>query len=84
MWLDEALVPLWRAGEVAPPGNYVRIDNRSYSLVTLDHPGPLPASFDGQVALYRAASPRSLPQRPTASLMGSTAEDSGAGGRARR
>jgi hypothetical protein len=84
MWLDEALVPVWKAGEVAPAGNYVRIDNRSYHLVTLDQPGPLPASFDGRVALYRAASPRSLPRRPAAFPAGSAAEDSGAGGRTRR
>ncbi|HLZ59932.1 MAG TPA: hypothetical protein VKR06_23535 [Ktedonosporobacter sp.] len=48
-------VPVWKAGEVVPAGTYIRIDNHSYRSITLDQNGPLPASFDGQVALYRAA-----------------------------
>ncbi|GHO98514.1 hypothetical protein KSF_085620 [Reticulibacter mediterranei] len=54
MWLDEAKIAVWKAGEVVPAGGYVRIDTRSYRLITLEQEGPLPASFDGQVALYRA------------------------------
>ncbi len=49
---EECQMPLWKAGEVVPAGTYVRVDNRSYRLVILDQEGPLPATFDGQVALY--------------------------------
>ena len=52
---EEYQVPVWKAGEIVPAGTYVRIDNHSYRSVTLDQDGPLPASFDGQVALYHAA-----------------------------
>ena len=55
MWLNESEVRVWKAGETAPTGVYLRLDNRSYQRVVLLHEGPLPASFDGQVALYRAA-----------------------------
>ncbi len=55
MWLDETQFPLWKAGEVVPAGVYVRIDDRSYHRVRLEQDGPLPASFDGQIACYRAA-----------------------------
>lgn len=48
-------VSVWNAGEVVPVGTYVRIDDQSYRMVILDQDGPLPASFDGHVALYRAA-----------------------------
>ncbi len=51
--------PVWKAGEVVPAGTYVRIDDESYRKVTLQQVGPLPASFDGHVAYYRAA-PRFL------------------------
>lgn len=52
MWFDEFHVPVWKAGEVAPAGTYVRIDNRSYQQITLEQEGPLPASFDGHRAHY--------------------------------
>ena len=55
MWFDEARVRVWQAGEIAPAGVYVRIDNRSYQRVHLPQEGPIPASFDGKRALYRAA-----------------------------
>jgi len=45
---------IWQAGEVAPAGAYARIDDRSYRLVQHKLAGPLPASFDGHVAIYRA------------------------------
>lgn len=54
---------LWQAGEVAPAGTYARIDDRSYRLVQQKLAGPLPASFDGHVALYRACVRVMLPAR---------------------
>ncbi len=44
--------PLWRAGESAPAGTYLRVDDRSYRVVVLEEPGTLPASCDGHVAWY--------------------------------
>ena len=55
MWLNELEVRVWKAGKMAPAGNYVRIDDGSYRLIILKRERPLPASFDAQVALYRAA-----------------------------
>ncbi len=49
---EECRMPLWRAGEVVPTGTYVRVDDQSYHPVILDQDGPLPATFDGHVALY--------------------------------
>jgi len=43
---------VWKAGEVVLPGTYIRIDDDSYRKITLTHKGPLPATFDGHVALY--------------------------------
>lgn len=52
MQCEECQTPLWKAGEVVPAGTYVRVDDRSYRAVTLKQEGPLPATFDGHVALY--------------------------------
>ena len=49
---EECQMPLWKAGEVVPAGTYVRVDDRSYRPVVLNQEGPLPATFDGHVALY--------------------------------
>lgn len=49
---EECQMPLWKAGEVVPVGTYVRVDDRSYHPVSLDQEGPLPATFDGHIALY--------------------------------
>lgn len=49
---EECQMPLWKAGEVVPEGTYVRVDDRSYRAVILNQEGPLPATFDGHVALY--------------------------------
>jgi|GEM_PF-2783903 hypothetical protein len=55
MHCDECGAPLWRAGEIVPAGTYVRIDDPLHRVVILDQSGPLPAMFDGHIALYRAA-----------------------------
>ena len=51
---EEHQVRIWKAGEIVPAGTYMRIDQQSSRLVTLDGEGPLPATFDGHVAYYRA------------------------------
>ena len=48
----EIQIDIWKAGEIAPAGTYVRIDELSYHVVILDCEGPLPATFDGHVAYY--------------------------------
>jgi hypothetical protein len=62
---DEYHVPLWKAGEVVPAGTYVRVDDQSYKIVTLQQKGPLPATFDGHVALYRLSTPLSSELHPS-------------------
>jgi hypothetical protein len=52
---DECSMPLWKAGTIVPPGTYTRVDNRSYLMVMLEQEGPLPATFDGHIALYCTA-----------------------------
>ncbi|MBI3968256.1 MAG: hypothetical protein HY329_21680 [Chloroflexi bacterium] len=42
-----------RAGELAAPGRYVRVDCEPSQVVVLDRAGYLPVSFDGHVAEYR-------------------------------
>ncbi len=49
---EECQMPLWKAGEVVPAGTYVRVDDRSYRAVILDQESPLPATFDGHIALF--------------------------------
>ncbi len=53
---EECQMPLWKAGEIVLAGTYTRVDDRSYRAVTLEQAGPLPATFDGHVALYCTAS----------------------------
>jgi hypothetical protein len=54
MWNDEYQANIWHAGEFVSAGTYVRVDDRSHHVVTLDQEGLLPATFDGHVAMYRA------------------------------
>ncbi len=42
---------IYRAGQIAPPGEYRRVD-RPGVVVTLTQTERLPASFDGTVAFY--------------------------------
>ena len=55
MRCEECGSPVWRAGEIAPAGTYLRIDRAPYQRVRLLVDGPLPATFDGHSALYRTA-----------------------------
>lgn len=55
MWCEECQAHIWKAGERVPAGTYLRIDDESSRIVVLLQEGPLPASFDGHVALYRTA-----------------------------
>lgn len=52
---EECGTHLFQAGERVPAGAYLRVDDGSFQRVSLPATGPLPASFDGHVALYRAA-----------------------------
>jgi hypothetical protein len=49
---EECQMTFWKACEVVPAGNYVLVEYRSNREVILDLEGPLPAMFDGPVALY--------------------------------
>ncbi|HET9921309.1 MAG TPA: hypothetical protein VFQ30_15800 [Ktedonobacteraceae bacterium] len=49
---EECQIPLWKAGEIVAAGTYVRVDDDSYRVVILNERGPLPATFDGHIALY--------------------------------
>lgn len=60
----ECGAPFWHAGELAPPGLYIRVDDGSHRLITLERAGLLPASFDGHVACYGPA-PRSYARSAT-------------------
>lgn len=62
MQCEECQMPLWKAGEVAPAGTYVRVDDHSYRAVTLKQGEPLPATFDGCIALYCASACRCMQQ----------------------
>lgn len=53
MRCEECDATLWRAGEPAPPGNYVRIDSPVQDVITLSQGECLPATFDGHIAIYR-------------------------------
>lgn len=55
MRCEECDTPLYEAGEMAPPGVYARVDDGTFRQVTLERAGPLPPSYDGHVAWYRAA-----------------------------
>lgn len=64
MRCEECEATLWQAGEVAPAGVYMRVDDDTHTLIHLDEAGPLPPSFDGYIAVYRsAAHPCACPAR---------------------
>lgn len=52
---DECGTRLYQAGELAPAGTYLRVDDGSFLRLSLSAGDALPASFDGRVALYRSA-----------------------------
>lgn len=52
---EECGTRLYQAGEIAPCGAYLRVDNDSFQRVMTSPDGTLPASFDGHIALYRSA-----------------------------
>jgi len=60
MTCEECETQLWRAGEIAPPGIYMRADNMLAQPLVLKQADWLPASLDGHVALYRSAQPGCL------------------------
>ena len=54
---DEHGALIWQAGDVVPPGIYIRVDDGSHRVLMHDEHKPLPGTCDGHVALYRAAAP---------------------------
>lgn len=55
---EECGARMFQAGEFAPPGDYLRVDDESFRRIEVGAGGRLPASYDGHIALYRlAASP---------------------------
>ncbi len=52
---DECGTRLYQAGERVRAGTYLRVDDESFHPVRIAAGGRLPASFDGHIALYRAA-----------------------------
>ncbi|HEY8325284.1 MAG TPA: hypothetical protein VIG77_12380 [Ktedonobacterales bacterium] len=52
---EECGTRLYQAGEHAPSGAYLRVDDSSFQRVETSPDGALPASYDGHIALYRAA-----------------------------
>lgn len=60
---EECGTRLYQAGERAPLGEYLRVDDGSFHRITLASGAALPASFDGHVALYRLAAAPCVCQR---------------------
>ncbi len=54
----EYLPETYRAGEFAPAGTYMRVDDGSRRVVVLEQDGLLPPGFDGHVAIYLRSAPR--------------------------
>lgn len=52
---EECGTRIYQAGEWVESGAYLRVDDGSFQALQLASRGALPASFDGHVALYRAA-----------------------------
>ena len=77
MRCDECGIALFEAGDVAPAGVYTRVDDGSFRRVTLERAGPLPASFDGHVAEYRAAAGACVCERRRAAVAVAVAASAG-------
>lgn len=60
---EECGTRLYRAGDQVPAGTYLRVGDGSFHRLSLPAAGPLPASFDGHVAQYRAAAAPCVCQR---------------------
>ncbi len=73
MRCDECGTALFEAGDVAPAGVYTRVDDGSFRRVTLEAAGPLPASFDGHVAEYRATAGACICERRRAVTVAASA-----------
>jgi hypothetical protein len=60
---EECGTRLYQAGDTVPAGTYLRVDDGSFHSLSLSSADPLPASFDGHVAQYRAAAAPCMCQR---------------------
>ena len=52
---EECGTRMFQAGDYAPSGVYLRIDDDSFQRIEVAIGERLPVTFDGHVALYRAA-----------------------------
>lgn len=52
---EECGTRVYQAGERVAGGTYLRVDDGSFQRLVVASDEPLPASFDGHVALYRLA-----------------------------
>ena len=77
MRCDECGTALFEAGDDVPAGVYTRVDDGSFRRVTLERAGPLPASFDGHVAEYRAAAGACVCERRRAAVAVAVAASAG-------
>lgn len=75
---EECGTRLYQAGEHAPAGEYLRIDDGSFQRLSLPADSALPASFDGRVALYRAAAAPCLCERRARGVSGDGLGSAGA------
>lgn len=64
MQCEECQTTLWKAGEMAPAGRYIRLGDASGRVLVLEQPGLLPAAFDGHIALYHQAGFRCACMQP--------------------
>jgi hypothetical protein len=64
MQCEECQTTLWKAGEIAPAGRYIRLGDTSGRVLVLEQSGPLPAAFDGHIALYHQAGFRCACMQP--------------------
>lgn len=64
MQCEECQTTLWKAGEMAPAGRYIRLGDVSGQVLVLEQPEVLPAVFDGHIALYHQAGFRCACMQP--------------------
>ncbi len=50
-WMEDD--DLYIAGQIVPPGTYLRVDARDDCRIVLVHSDHLPPSFDGRIAVYK-------------------------------
>ena len=80
MQCEECQTTLWKAGELAPVGRYIRLGDTSGRVLVLEQPGILPAAFDGHIALYHQAGFRCACMQPGSGDLALSQGDRGVSG----